>query len=54
MTKLSLIAILALIFFGVTRFAQFILALFVIVFFGVTTYELLRALIQPAKQQYAA
>ena len=54
MTKLSILAILSLLFIGVTRIAQFVMALFVIVFFGFTTFELILTLKKPARRQQAA
>jgi predicted ABC-type exoprotein transport system permease subunit len=53
MTKLTILAILSLVFIGVTRLAHFVLSLFVIVFFGFTTIELIPTFRQPAKRQYA-
>jgi hypothetical protein len=50
MTKLSVFTILAIIYLGVVRVAQFVAALFVIVFFGMTTYELIRNLKTPARR----
>jgi hypothetical protein len=54
MTKLSLVAILSLVFFGVTRVAHFVLSLFIILLFGITIFELIRTFRQLAKRQYAA
>lgn len=50
MTKLTVFTILAIVYLGVVRIAQFVAALFVIVFFGMTTYELIRTLKTPARR----
>ena len=54
MTKLTLLAVLGLIYFGVLRLAYFFMAVFIILFFGMTTLELIRTFRQPAKHRFAA
>ena len=54
MTKLTLLAVLGLIYLGVLRLAYFFMALFIILFFGMTTWELVRTARQPAKHRFAA
>ena len=52
--KLTILAILGLIFIGTVRLAQFIAACFCILFFGYTTYELLCTFRHPGRIQRAA
>jgi hypothetical protein len=44
MTKLTVVTMLAIVYLGVVRLAQFLAAMFFIVFFGATMYALLRNL----------
>ena len=54
MTKLTLLAVLGLIYIGVLRLAYFFMAAFIILFFGMTTWQLLRSARHPAKHPFAA
>ena len=42
MIKLTVLAVLGLIYLGVTRLAYFLLAVFMILFFGMSAWELIR------------
>ena len=54
MTKLTLLAVLGLMYIGVVRLANFFLAVFIILFFGVATWELIRTAVQQAKSRFAS
>ena len=54
MSKLTLLAVLGLIYIGVVRLAYFTISVFFILFFGMTTWELIRTFRQPAKHRFAA
>ena len=54
MTRLTLLAVLGLIYLGVIRLAHFFMAVFIILLFGMTTWELLRVAQRPAKCPYTA
>jgi predicted small integral membrane protein len=54
MTKLTLLAVLGLIYLGVLRLAYFFMAVFIILFFGMSVWELIRTARQPAKHPFAA
>lgn len=42
MTKLTILAILSLIYIGVIRLAYFLLSVFIVLFFGMSLWELIR------------
>jgi hypothetical protein len=54
MTKLTLLAVLGLMYIGVVRLANFFMAVFIILFFGITTWELIRSAKQPAKSRFTS
>ena len=54
MTKLTLLAVLGLMYIGVVRLANFLTAVFIILFFGITTWELIRSARQQAKDRFAS
>ena len=54
MSKLTLLAVLGLIYLGVIRIAYFIMSGLFILFFGMTTLELIRTARQQAKNPFAA
>ncbi|MDT8069208.1 MAG: hypothetical protein ROO76_13665 [Terriglobia bacterium] len=54
MTKLTLLAVLGLIYLFVIRLAYFFMAVFMILFFGMSAWELMRTPKQPAKNHFAA
>ena len=54
MTKLTLLAVLGLIYLGVLRLAYFFMAVFIILFFGMSAWELIRTARQPVRHPFAA
>jgi hypothetical protein len=54
MTKLTLLAVLGLIYIGIVRLAYFTISVFFILFFGMSVWELIRTARQPAKHFFAA
>jgi hypothetical protein len=54
MTKLTLLAVLGLMYIGVVRLANFLMAVLIILFFGVATWELIRTARQQAKDRFAS
>jgi predicted small integral membrane protein len=54
MSKLTLLAVLGLIYLGVLRLAYFFMAVFFILFFGMSVWELIRTARQPVKHPFAA
>ena len=54
MSKLTLLAVLCLIYIGVVRLAYFTISVFFILFFGMSVWELIRTARQPVKHPFAA
>ena len=54
MSKLTLLAVLGLIYIGVVRLAYFTISVFFILFFGMSVWELVRTARQPVKHPFAA
>ena len=54
MTKLTLFAVLGLMYIGVIRLANLFMAVFTILFFGFATWELIRMARQQAKRPFAS
>jgi hypothetical protein len=54
MTKLTLLAVLGLMYIGVVRLANFFMAVFIILFFGAATWGLIRTARQQAKDRFAS
>ena len=54
MTKLTLLAVLGLIYIGIVRLAYFTISVFFILFLGMSVWELIRTARQPAKHSIAA
>ena len=53
MSNFTVLTVLAIVYLGITRVAQFVLSLFVILFFGVAIYQLIRNLRLSARKQAA-
>jgi predicted small integral membrane protein len=53
MSKLTLLAIVGLIYIGVVKLAYFMLSVFFILLFGMSLWELIRTAGQPAKHPFA-
>jgi hypothetical protein len=54
MSKLTLLAVLGLIYIGVVRLAYFTISVFFILFFGMSVWELIRTVRQPVKHPFVA
>jgi hypothetical protein len=54
MIKLTVLAVLGLIYLGVIRLAYFLMAVFMILFLGMSAWELIRTARQPAKSHFDA